>query len=299
MSISRIYIILILKYILTYIVLLLYYIQVDLNFLFYFMDKEPINICICADNHIIYYSAPLMLSIVENTSADIVFHILCNKENWGITDLRKVFDKYIAQNKHALLFNLIDTTSVKGLPKYKNLWEWAYYRLLIDQYLLDENKALYLDIDMISRWDILSLYNEELNGKDLGIAPYIHIKTDSIRNYNSGMMLMDLNKWREKWIGENVIKYIRDSDSNTILTDEGGINALIEAWKIDIQELSHFYNDTFRYDKINVPNYKLLSKHKPELSQIIHFLWNSKPWDWKNINPFSPLWHEYNNKCNW
>jgi len=236
-----------------------------------------------------------MLSIVENTSENIVFHALCNKENWGITNLRKVFDKCISQKKHILLFHLIDTNSVKGLPKYKNLWEWAYYRLLIDQYLLDQNKALYLDIDMISRWDISCLYSQETNNKDLGIAPYIHMKIDSIRNYNSGMMLMDLNRWRTKWIGQNIIKYMRDSDSNTIATDEGGINALIDKWEIDIKEISHLYNDTFRYDKLNHPSYKLLSKHHSELSQIIHFLWDTKPRDWKNINPFSNIWNKYNN----
>jgi lipopolysaccharide biosynthesis glycosyltransferase len=42
---------------------------------------KNINICICADNDVIRYAAPLMLSIVENTSEAIVFHILCNKEN--------------------------------------------------------------------------------------------------------------------------------------------------------------------------------------------------------------------------
>jgi len=76
---------------------------------------------------------------------------------------------------------------------------------------------------MIVRDDIHALYDTELEGKDMGIAPYNHTKENSIRKYNSGMMLIDLERRRTKNIGEKVIKHVRDNinQPNMVYTDEG------------------------------------------------------------------------------
>jgi hypothetical protein len=80
-------------------------------------------------------------------------------------------------------------------------------------------------------------------------------------------------------------------------TDEWWINALIEEWDIDIYEIESLYNNTFRYDKLNNPDYKLIWEHNLDNSKIIHFVGNSKPRDWKTKNPFLSLWSEYNQRC--
>lgn len=172
---------------------------------------------------------------------------------------------------------------------YKNCNEWghvskeSYYRISIPD-LLDHSiqKIIYLDCDLIIKDDISKLWNidispyfiaavEDPNGKnrhtDLLIPP-------SSEHFNSGVMLIDLEKWRNHHISNKVLQFINDNPARILWGDQDGLNAILhDKW------LKLHYKWNFQVFRMN---------HLAIKPAIIHYNTNIKPW-----NGNTPLKEEY------
>lgn len=92
-----------------------------------------------------------------------------------------------------------------------------YARLFVSSNLPENlNRVLYLDCDVIVIKSVKELWNLELKGKTIGalldaFSKYyrvnIDLKEDDIM-FNSGVMLIDLNKWKKQNIEERLLNFI-------------------------------------------------------------------------------------------
>lgn len=180
-----------------------------------------------------------------------------------------------------------------GFEKEKNYS--AYFRLLLAQFLpKDLTRVLYMDVDMLAVRDISELFTINLENNILGAAVcslesyYLDSKhgknavllKKEVR-FNSGLMLIDLAKWRDFSIQSRALDFLQDF--YTKYSDQCCLNYLING---EFKKLPLEYN-FIAYGYL----FPCLDEEKPRVNYtrnehinglknlaIIHYNTSLKPW---------------------
>ena len=171
------------------------------------------------------------------------------------------------------------------LPKF-HLHKAIYFRFLIADYV-EENRAVYFDSDMIITDSLEELWTMSLDGYDIAAVPDLPTVPEG---FNSGLMVIDVLKWREKNISEELLTLTEQIHEQTY-GDQGVLNTYFkQQWK----SLPLTYNlqvgsDHIEFRQGNMSWYTLFSK----VPKVIHYtLWN-KPWKQLKFNRFREVWWLY------
>ena len=255
------------------------------------------------------YLSVLLHSIVAHANAadstPFSFHILLDSRG---------FDEYSPQELAKLpalesLLNSVHSCAIithdcaallDTLPVEVNPSRVIYSRLFLARFVdLRVEKCLYLDVDMLALGDIREIFANDLQdsiiavardvvstqaplpAKDRSKAPYVFGKKHCY--FNSGMMLVNLPKWRACKIEQQALAFLQayspicfDQDVlNAIISDQ--ITLLDMCWNFQMQ----FYNQ-YRFYEYRIA--QGLSRTNP-LAQsfhnrkLIHYVCEPKPWD--------------------
>lgn len=111
-----------------------------------------------------------------------------------------------------------------------------YARLFVSSDLPQElDRVLYLDCDIIINKSIKELWNIDLHGKTIGalmdaFSKYyrgnINLEPDDIM-FNSGVMLINLEKWREQSVEDRLLKFIASKNGKIQQGDQGALNHVL------------------------------------------------------------------------
>jgi lipopolysaccharide biosynthesis glycosyltransferase len=184
---------------------------------------------------------------------------------------------------------------VEGLHLSAHVTIDTYARLLAPRVLPEDvDKVLYLDCDMVVLSDLSPLYDSSCEGSavhaardevgtvsgprgvfnfsDLGIPP-------ETPYFNSGVLLMNLRRWREQAIAERVLEYLRRYRASVRFWDQGGMNAILhDAWtEIDPawnQMQCVFRPERWRELGRSMADWKRTLYHP----KIVHYTGLEKPW---------------------
>lgn len=111
-----------------------------------------------------------------------------------------------------------------------------YARLFISSLLPEgQEKVLYLDCDTIINQSIVELWNLDLKGNTIGalmdaFSKYYRVNIDLQPEdimFNSGVMLIDLKKWKERNIEDKLIQFIQKHNGKIQQGDQGVLNAVL------------------------------------------------------------------------
>ncbi|KRN81229.1 glycosyltransferase family 8 protein [Ligilactobacillus acidipiscis] len=238
-----------------------------------------------ADNLLTFY-----VSILEhNLDEPFHFYIIDDK-------LSKADRKYLSQLKD-IYGNCKEITFLEGdFNYYKQantdspdsaIKENTYYRLELPE-LVDCDRILYLDSDMICKGSIVDLWNEALDGNVIGAVEdqgYVdrleEMNVPHTKNvyFNGGLLLFDTKKWRQENITAKVRQYIADHPDNLIYQDQDALNAvLVGKWKI-LHPKYNVQSKLARHDFVNPdPEAEKLAVEARRDPLLIHFSGWSKPW---------------------
>ena len=163
----------------------------------------------------------------------------------------------------------------------------AFFRYFIPQFVTEE-KALYLDADIIVRDSIEELFSEDFDG-----FPIAAVEDDLAKNtFNSGVMLIDVEYWRREGITEKLLQLTNEFHESSY-GDQGILNRLFKNnWK----RLPQKYNFMVGMDTV-ARNYGIDSWYTESIkveneAKIIHYTGN-KPWYLVNLNRFREEWWYY------
>lgn len=130
-----------------------------------------------------------------------------------------------------------------------------YARLFVSSVLpVKLNRVLYLDCDTIIMESIYELWNLNLQGKTIGalvdaFSKYYRANIDLKDNdimFNSGVMLIDLRKWKDKKIEDKLLYFITKKQGKIQQGDQGALNAVLSH---DTYCLEPYFNSvTIFYD---------------------------------------------------
>lgn len=222
---------------------------------------------------------------------------------------------------------------VQDLPVSDHISVAAYLRLMLPDLLPpDVTKLIYLDADMLVMKNLVSLWNEP-HGEStvLAVQDYAAPFIDSsvslknfpacnpylaaafpIRNYrelgipedgkyfNSGLLFIDMERWRAERITENVFACLHDNREHVLWWDQYALNVvLVGKWRCLDQRWNQGAH-LFHY-----PHWRESPFDKATFSQlqsdpwIVHFCSPSKPWQYFCSHPHARDFRAYLQQTEW
>lgn len=216
-----------------------------------------------------------------------------------------MLDTFVDDHDHKLEVITVTDEFFKDAPILKHYSKEMYYRLLAFKFLpRDMEKILYLDPDILVINDISALYELDLS-EHLFAAAYHDLATVKELNklrlmpyeidayYNSGVLLMNLERQRERINEEEIYDFVEKNKKKLILPDQDILNGLYS------KEIKNIDEILYNYDARFYPYYKLVSKGKVDVdyvinnTAIIHFCGKKKPWLDNYSGKFHSLYKHY------
>lgn len=265
--------------------------------------EDTINIVFVTDENYFKYMLVTIESILENASGS--YKICCFILDLGISldNLKLLKNKYKNQDNIEFKFIHVDNTN---LSKYKiktHVSTAAYAKIYISD-LIDVNKVIYLDCDLILNDDILNLWNEfdenvlikavwnpfyNYDNEYLGLRP-------NDRTFNNGVILLNLDLMRKNDSSKQLKDFLEKYHEKTKLHDQAAFNAVFKndwveldlKWNYQVSLINNYHK------KLNLEKNEYFNLYKKP--SIIHFTSNSKPWKFRNSHPYKRLYIEYYKK---
>ena len=162
----------------------------------------------------------------------------------------------------------------------------TYFRYLIPNHV-PEDRALYLDSDMIVTQDLSDLFELDMQGYPVAAVEDLPTTSDK---FNAGLLLIDNKKWRE----EDVVKQLFDLTAqhhHEVYGDQGILNlAFQDNWyRLPLTYNLQVGSDSQQFTLGDMAWYDLF-KGKPA---VIHYTTGLKPWHQHHFNRFREEWWFY------
>ena len=258
--------------------------------------KDNIPIVSSSDDNYATHLGVMFVSLLENTTNPerIHFYII----DGGISEQKKATLTHDIRTRYSqITFIEINKENYSSFPTSAYITSAAYYRLSISE-LLDVNieKVIYLDCDVIVKKDIQVLWEIDLEDypfaavENIANSTYKASKLQQSDFCNTGVMVINLKKWRNENISKQVVKYIVENPELICSFDQCAINGVFKGnWK-RLPLTWNFQSGMYR----NTKQVNRLIKEQTDRAiwdpAIIHYIGWSKPW----IDPcFHPLEGEY------
>lgn len=259
-------------------------------------------------------------SICENNKNEesINFYII----SYGISSKNKIEMKKLV-NKYKRTIEILE---LEDLHQYFDFdfdtlgWNKVILaRLLMGSILPKKIKRIiYLDGDTIVRGSLTELWNLDIQNKIIGMSieptadkkRRADLKIENYPYYNSGVILVDLQKWRKYDIENKVITYYKKQNGRLFAADQDVLNYVLRDKIFTISLKYNYYNifDQYSYNfcvKLLKPiDYsKYITQEEYNLSKknpiIIHYLGEERPWRLGNTHRYRKDYKKYLSMTFW
>ena len=203
------------------------------------------------------------------------------------------------------IINFEDIRQKKELDFVENKFDISVMARLFADELLPEDvkRVLYIDCDTLVLKSLQKLFFADLGEKTIGAVPEptINIKVKKsigidVRQmyFNSGVLLIDLNKYREKKFRKRILAYYDNIKESTVFSDQDAINgALCHHIKVLSPRYNFFANYKYWSYKALInysPSYGIIPEKVYQSAKkdpvILHFAGDERPWYEGNLNPY-------------
>ena len=268
--------------------------------------RKKIEIISSADDNYAQHLGVMLYSLFINHLRDEKLNVYII--DGGISPENKYKLEVIGKGFNTqIIFLKIDKKTFQNYKTSHHISHPTYYRISIPE-LLDSSikKVIYLDCDLIFKEDISKLW-------EIGISKYFIAAVENpkfnryidlqmpinSKYFNSGIMLLNLEKCRQYDISSKVLKFIENNLDKIILWDQDALNAILyNKWK----ELPPKWNQQtimFEIDKSETNFNKEEFMEAIENPSIVHYTTSSKPWHYMNEHPLKNEYYKYLKRTPW
>ncbi|WP_310487938.1 glycosyltransferase [Chamaesiphon sp. VAR_69_metabat_338] len=255
--------------------------------------ESGISVGLCADKNIEVGLHVTLYSLMQSSQCPVKINLVC--KGYTATDIDKIH-RTLQPFDRKYQLNIIEFDEIALFGKFSGLHgnKFNFTKLILAS-LLPDDRIVYLDSDLCIRRDLQELFDTDLNGFTIG-ASAVETIADSLRSsfyqsigmnkeakyFNSGVMLMDLKKWRELDITAKCLAFANKYVDRLVFGDEAILNCIFYE---NFQVIDPSYNHPL------YPNSDLI---KSNSNDIFHFVGSPNPFDflgeWIHVN-FS-MFHE-------
>jgi lipopolysaccharide biosynthesis glycosyltransferase len=274
---------------------------------------NPVIVVTAADDR---YALPLAVmgrSLIDKFSPDrrLVLYVLdggirarSRRKVLGSWDLTKVEVRWTRPSLGCL----------RGIPVFPRFGLASYFRLLIPEVLpRTTRRAVYVDADTLILDDLSSLWSAGLEDKALGAVqdPWVMSLSDSgipqaefrapatEPYFNSGVLLMDLERWRRQRLARNVLEYLKRRKSNVRFPDQDALNAVFAGnWHVLHPRWNLSYQGRGSLHHVPVTQ-RFHFAEAIACPGILHYLAGPKPWQKGSRSHRLFLYYYYLDRTRW
>ncbi len=266
------------------------------------IDSEKIEIVTACDDNYVQHLGVMLCSLLENTLHREKINIWVI--DGGITPVNKhkLSDFIVSIYNIKIRYLYIDQNIYLRFPISFHFTHTIYYRISIPiLFDVSVSKVLYLDSDMIIKSDISKIWNVDISEyyaasvEALGFEKRyadLNMLSESIY-FCSGLLMMNLKKWREDDVMNRVIHFIEDNQSKIQMWDQDSLNSILcGKWlplPLDWNQQTYFFDDEI-YNKFCNREDFIKARDCPS---IIHYTSSHKPWHYMNDHPYKYEYFNY------
>jgi len=276
---------------------------------------KNIYVCYVADKNVESSLWISIYSLVESTNNKNKYTIFILDAGINTHFIKRILKKYKKIRHIDINFIKSQNNLINNIPSPRNVGRAVYHKLIIPKYIPSHiEKIVYLDTDTLVMEDIKHLYqyntgSNVLLGVQEYFAPLISQTgqitglldivdfPDRRHNYNSGVLLINLNRWRETNVTRRSISLLLDYYDRLTVDDQDALNGTVidewdtlsPSWNVQINCLVEEHK-TIKYDDLigSVTHSDLF-----DAPRIIHFNHHPKPVDLTYRGPFRNLYISY------
>lgn len=247
-------------------------------------NNKIINIGYGIDNNYARCMATSIASFcINNKDKNIIVHVIAS----DLLYKTKVKLKKLAQDyKIDIIIYEIDIKYFNNLPTISVLSIAAYFRILFPMILKNVSTLFYIDADIICLKNVKEFFDINLNDNIIGAVPDLK-KLGDERNkilelenhiyFNSGVLIINIEKWRELNLSEKIIDVINKNKDKIKYEDQDALNIVL---KNKVKYIDKKYN-CMDIESIDINKIGLL-----------HFAAHPKPW--QIAFPISKICNSFN-----
>lgn len=259
-------------------------------------------IAFCTDSNYWPHVATAIKSLFVHSRSPLPdIYVFYEREDQGW--MRKI-SKLSRVHGRTIHFREFGLELIQNIEINDRLGPACYFRIHLPNLLKEYSHILYLDSDLIAASDVASIFSQRPTDP-LCIAARTALKVELLHHnerfgrpldtpyFNSGVLLINAERWREKKCTEAVMGVLGDSPDLCLYADQDALNLFFRG---HFQELPYEYNVTRRFYEVqfdySYPGEERLIKEAAKAPIIIHYSGTSKPWHLGNKHP---LRHRYRN----
>lgn len=224
------------------------------------MSQPQVHILCAADSAFLRHVPVMLASVRANTDAPLKASVVSIDWRPQDQDMLRAALPDIEMDFLSITGDLLG-----GLPFKAMLSPLTYARILMPD-LVESDRFLYLDVDMIMRDDIAQLWST-----DLGSSPAAAVFHNEGTQLNAGLMLVNAQMWRDRKLGATILDWARENQPKE--ADQTSIEAVISSEMLRLDP---------RWNRLVDPVWG-----KPQLEQAnylegaanLHFITGFKPWN--------------------
>ena len=178
------------------------------------------------------------------------------------------------------------------------------------------DRVLYLDCDTVVAQSLKHLWNVRLGDRIAGavMEPTIYKEVkESIGlgpedgYFNSGVLLVNLKKWREENIQEKLLEFWKEKGGKLFASDQDVINGTLKGRILPLPPRYNFFTN-YRYffyrSLLRVsPSYRAVTwaefREAKRHPFIIHYMGDERPWIAGNLNHYRKAYERYLAQTEW
>ena len=245
---------------------------------------REIDVVFCTDGRYARHLGVALFSLLVNNAAKgVAVWIICDElDGDHLTRLQNLADTFST----SIRIFLARDQRIAGLGSVGHITAASYYRLLIPRLLPeDRERVLYLDSDLIVDGPLDALWSIDLDGHAMGacLDPVVgFLRTgragavEGAGYFNSGVMLLDLECWRQTGIAERALDHAKNVAGKLRYADQDALNAVVRGEFLPLEARWNF----FAFSRLRPDIAQSVNQVQAtcEVPTVVHFAGSVKPW---------------------
>ena len=257
------------------------------------------NLLLSSNNAYLSPMKTMLTSFCETNRGEQhqIYFLYGNVDENALTSIRRFFEKH-----YDIKFNAIriDESAFRQFPVSHHFSIETYYRFLAMEVLpIEDDRVLWLDVDIIVKKSLYEFYYQSFDGKMLATCKSINKHPEVLLDrlgcpagtvyFNAGVILFNLELIRKNYTVGDFFSYFVSHKENITWLDQDILNGMF-AQQTKINDYRLYNYQMFSEDCFSKSELAFIYSN----TVIIHYVGRKKPWHSGYRNPCISFWRKYN-----